>query len=513
MRILIENVKGEIVKAKEELYAMKERFIKKMLSAALCLVLSIASLGSVTLAAGNAYKAVFRSFTGRIHGVTQDGLNAITVESKGGARKEFTITSFTYVDKDVQLVNGADVICFYNESKTPDNVGDTRFNAGAIVKQANDVNVTMGRFDEELVNENNTLKLLNTDKAEVTWPNGDPYEGALENQILLVYYGPVTKSIPAQTNPIKIVVFRDYTILSTEPARPERVEGAYGSFTGKVTNKSESKGITYVMLTNEQEMQTRFAVTPDTIILNDAKLTEGETLTGFYDLNGIAPAIYPPQYIAFVIAKPDPKANLFVGLFDETLTSADRQLKLLNIDKAEITDVNGKPYTGPLEDQTLAVYYDIATFSIPAETNPMRIVVLSAENAAPEETPPLPITVNGHEITDAAAFDSNGVMMVPLRAVAQALGHEITWNGADRSVTFDNGVSLRIGQDVCFNAQGESVLLNHAPVIVEEKTYVPLSFFKAALGLANAQVTGNAIVIGDQPELADTEKPGTEKVK
>lgn len=82
----------------------------------------------------------------------------------------------------------------------------------------------------------------------------------------------------------------------------------------------------------------------------------------------------------------------------------------------------------------------------------------------------------------------NGTTLVPFRAIAEALGVEVVWNGADRTITgskqMESGtvtVVLRLGQATAL-LNGQPVELGAAPRTVEGHTFIPLSFFSRAFG-------------------------------
>ena len=121
----------------------------------------------------------------------------------------------------------------------------------------------------------------------------------------------------------------------------------------------------------------------------------------------------------------------------------------------------------------------------------------------------VPILINGKEIDAPPAFlhyyeygiDGRGVIiMVPLRAIAEALGYGVSWNSWEHSVGVylpDNDTAtnrvyrLAVGGTYVsysyFSADdvtgGFIGALFPAPVVVDNITYVPLSFFAFSTGL------------------------------
>lgn len=74
--------------------------------------------------------------------------------------------------------------------------------------------------------------------------------------------------------------------------------------------------------------------------------------------------------------------------------------------------------------------------------------------------------------------------MVPFRAIAESLGVAVTWNGETRSITArdrEGEVLLTIDQTVAW-VSGIPVKLDVPPMILNDRTLVPLRFFSEAFG-------------------------------
>ena len=99
--------------------------------------------------------------------------------------------------------------------------------------------------------------------------------------------------------------------------------------------------------------------------------------------------------------------------------------------------------------------------------------------------------INGEEKTiDAEPYIKSSRTMVPLRAIAEALGITPDWNASLREITLTrNGktVRLRIGFKEAYTKEegqiGETkIVLEAPPEIVKGRTFVPLRFVAEALG-------------------------------
>lgn len=112
-----------------------------------------------------------------------------------------------------------------------------------------------------------------------------------------------------------------------------------------------------------------------TYVLDQAMLSVGEQVVGFYDLNAPTPAIYPPRYEAAVVVKVRSQENVYIGYFNRQLISSDNQLQLNISRTTRITTTNGQYFTKNVANRSLIVIYSATTKSIPAQTTPNRIIV------------------------------------------------------------------------------------------------------------------------------------------
>lgn len=97
---------------------------------------------------------------------------------------------------------------------------------------------------------------------------------------------------------------------------------------------------------------------------------------------------------------------------------------------------------------------------------------------------PVKLFVDGAEIeTDVPPLLEDGVTLVPVRFVSEALGAAVAWDEETGSV-FVSGpaaVALRVGsKQACVD--GRQVELLHEPVVVDGRTMVPVRFVAEAFG-------------------------------
>ena len=145
-------------------------------------------------------------------------------------------------------------------------------------------------------------------------------------------------------------------------------------------------------------------------------------------------------------------------------------------------------FDGNLDGCDLVVIYNMATFSIPAQTTPSRVIVL---NKAAQELPAAEETftkITAGESTFDYEEAAGAEGMVPVRAIAEALGFTVEWDAAIPAVMINNGMfSFAIGEDHYTRGKMMPITLGQAAVCVcvgdTGVTHVPVSFFTEVLGL------------------------------
>ena len=306
---------------------------------------------------------------------------------------------------------------------------------------------------------------------------------------------------------------------------PEKIfNEAFLEFTGVVEEIQESEGKTTVIVKGEEDALAVFILTPSTYYITENPIEKGAVVTGVYDSAKPMIMIYPPQFDIEAIAVDFPE-NTFVKVdrFNGNMVSYDEELKLNISDNTEIVLENGEKYEGAIADRKLVVFYTVSTRSIPAQTTPEKIIVLYEDiMALPEEIPglitppvaevdelPIPTEPTKYEfvVEDDMVFSANiyanadGVVMVPLRVIAEACKHEIGWDQETKSVLINNSVSLSIGNDYYIFARMAPIELGAAPELTDETTYVPLSFFRDVMKMNNAYILEGQVVVNNSEKM------------
>lgn len=118
-----------------------------------------------------------------------------------------------------------------------------------------------------------------------------------------------------------------------------------------------------------------FVVSNDTYIVDCTRLQQGMRVAAFYDPNVPVPLIFPPQYQAEVVTPLLRDEQVTIQYFDQALLSADHSLQLNIITRTHISTTNGQNYECSPGGNTLLVFYQVTTRSIPALTTPRKIIV------------------------------------------------------------------------------------------------------------------------------------------
>jgi len=318
------------------------------------------------------------------------------------------------------------------------------------------------------------------------------------------------------------------------------------SLTGEVTEISHPEFAQSIIHVQVDESSALFLTNYNTYVLG-AEVAVGDTITGYFLANAPMVMIYPPQYTVQLIVNGEFN-NVKLDRFavsenvENAMVSSDG---MLQINLSEINTEDGTKLLlqdgevfeiDSLEDinnRKLVVVYDISTRSIPAITTPSLVVVLFElvttlpQTITPEElaqvdpneyivfeheyTPEFEFTANNGifingELLDGVTWEQiDGLFYVPLRAVAEALGATVTWDYDYHRVSVDspNGVIAFAPGDSSFMLDGEAVTIGdpaQTSLLVEERTYVPIRFFRDVFGMNNAYMhAGEAQINNEEP--------------
>jgi hypothetical protein len=133
----------------------------------------------------------------------------LTVQTEGapGGIVNLIISGSTYVLNNRQLQVGDRATFFYNTQAPVPLIYPPQYTVVAAAYTPHGLNAAFDVFNSMLTNSDTSLILNMSGRTMLTLSNGQLFNGDLGGKLLLVIYGPTTRSIPAQTTPTQIVVF------------------------------------------------------------------------------------------------------------------------------------------------------------------------------------------------------------------------------------------------------------------------------------------------------------------
>ncbi len=125
------------------------------------------------------------------------------------------------------------------------------------------------------------------------------------------------------------------------------------------------------------------------------------------------------------------------------------------------------------------LWYDAVTMSIPAYAASEKAVILEIATEEADTNENIDFIFDGTE----GIYEKGEIKMIPLRAVAEKLGFTVDWIEESMSVILSKGAftsQITIG-DVNGGLNRARLMLEVAPELTDDKTYVPLSYFEELL--------------------------------
>lgn len=252
-------------------------------------------------------------------------------------------------------------------------------------------------------------------------------------------------------------------------------EAGFTTDGGKIVSvdKSVTDGVSIVEIENERG-GLRFAVNANSLILDRkdgsykavSDLKEGMEVAVVYSVNSPMGMSLPPYLstVTAVVANAD-AGNMMVGHFSADGTDWVHSLHLNISDETRILNLEGAKIRLSADDvknQDALVFYDIETRSIPAQTNPSLVLLLTQ---AEEET------ANEPEV--------QAQVMVPLREAAKENGYTVKWQGKQKPIVLEkNGTSIEITIGSAeYVVAGDTVKAAMPSELKDGKTYVSSDIF------------------------------------
>ena len=156
------------------------------------------------------------------------------------------------------------------------------------------------------------------------------------------------------------------------------IEGFVTNISLLQTGTAPYAGCTLLMSLRSRDFgDHNFVIDGNTYILNHANLRRGDRVIAYYDYMEPAPLIYPPQFRAVVVARPNRGEYIMVDEFDQNLLNSEGTLRLNIAPSTSIVLENGLTYPSrDVSNRMLTVVYSNTTRSIPAMTTPLEVVVM-----------------------------------------------------------------------------------------------------------------------------------------
>jgi hypothetical protein len=297
------------------------------------------------------------------------------------------------------------------------------------------------------------------------------------------------------------------------PLPIEESHDYFTSFGGIIQEITQQNDQTYLKTISDTGLEGYIVISSDTYVVGEIEV--GVKVTGYYEKNAPMIMIYPPHYFVEAVVVESPLQNVVVDIFDEELVNSDYTLKLNVSEDTEIITQDGIAYEGSLANRKLVVFYDVTTRSIPAQTTPIKIVVLYDRivkfyTGMPKEELEsilgdlslIETIVENQKIPAPAPYISEqGAIMVPVRAIAEALGYEVNWVAQTRTVLIGDNISFSIGQYYYYNQETVQRVTTSPSELTNGTTYVPLNFFKNVVETNNAYLFEGQIVVDNQEPM------------
>ena len=274
------------------------------------------------------------------------------------------------------------------------------------------------------------------------------------------------------------------TVLGNETSTKEnetnkdegQVQEKFLKVTGTLSSLEKNENGLLHGVIEQQDNVFNIVVGQETVVVDNTgkrvELKEGMNFTAYVDGNKPMILIYPPQYSPdLVIVQTEEIGFAEVARFDENF--ANESLKLNISDETVIENLSGTAVEAKnIVGVNVAVFYKFTTFSIPAQTTPSKIIVLSYDEEELSEE-----MVQLQTIIKNDFYEVNGVTMVPLRLIAEKLGWTVTSTGKGAIVSKDNATFTITRGEKLYGHNRAVDYFEQAPALLEPtKTYVPVEF-------------------------------------
>lgn len=277
---------------------------------------------------------------------------------------------------------------------------------------------------------------------------------------------------------------------------------------GTVSNKTEEQMLVTAHSSDENIVlhlseQTRWIDAVSGLPLAE-KPKDGDAVAAYY-----GPAVtlsLPPQSAAVAVIANIPQDMAFpvYAKVEAVEIQEDASVIRINGGTEQVTLAKDIPFVShrngeakTLEDITvgteLVLWYPANSGTERAKHNAVRAVLLDEATTPVEQVDHITVltktgslVINDKTLTldSPACYEVDGTIFLPLRAIVEELGYEVSWDNAASTFLLRHGAmsaSGSIGQ-IQYSLNKSLVHLEQAPALYEGKTYVPSDFFVRVLG-------------------------------
>lgn len=131
----------------------------------------------------------------------------MTLQGKGGEVTEFYIDLATFFLNCITIQKGDRVVAFYDNTLPVILIYPPRYHAVFVARSLpSERTIKLDYFDSDLTSSDGMLRLNLSPKTKILLPNNQTFLGTPSDRYLAVVYSRSTKSIPAITTPVEIIV-------------------------------------------------------------------------------------------------------------------------------------------------------------------------------------------------------------------------------------------------------------------------------------------------------------------
>ena len=286
----------------------------------------------------------------------------------------------------------------------------------------------------------------------------------------------------------------------------------YLNISGEIAEieKTEDGAVERVLVDKGEGEEVALVVSEETVLIDEAgmpiDITALEVGADIYATQSMAQTMsLPPQSKALAIVlttenAQSPKYLEIKSIVEEegrtVLASADGQYLIALSEETEFAPYKTRNIVTAAdikEGSKIFVWYGMSTKSIPEQATASKIMILpvTAEISEGEKDAAIKgAKINDVEI-DFAKYGNilptveDGVVYLPVRAIAEAAGAEVIWDGQTGTIAIvsaESKAELKIGSEKAI-VDGEEVTLAAAPKIVDDRTVVGVSVDLEKYGL------------------------------